>query len=734
MRTIRLWSALLLAGFALACSEPLTPTPALPGAIDPSLNVTTSATLDAEITGLIDRLFPTGLQTSLGTRWETVKKDYDAGKVLDAKQRMFELVRWIESKKGHMTDPQTGETATTAAARLVSYMVLYVYQGPSTPAPTYNLGADATFEVVDPAEDDTVTTPAFRAGLNVDPGTFTEPVVVTITQNPNPYPDNCSGPLTTTLCQYPRFYDFSITPKLSAQHPIHIAVCHLHESDPRGPLDVPHGTLHDRLRLAHPLPANPSEWTAGGTQLGSSGNDIEILPRSALADQGSSGVTCGTTVAQGSTAGSRGGLVSMVASALRSAFTPRLLHAVDFGPEHDTFAMSPFNLVDPQSAPDRSITASATGPFPDNPAATMAGHGMTVTYAVANASPRTGGQATATAAPTTATVALSSDATWSPGDVILTPVAMSIPSLVPDASHSAPGFGVTIPAGTSLGSHYLLVSVDTAGGIAEVGTANNVAAIPISIVLPGTGAEVTDLAWAPDGAWNTPALPGISSALYPSFVSAPQGDPAPGALPAAFSGARSWWYGSTATGSYIGTQAAGDPTGSGGTSVQAHAGTLSSPVFTVPASHATTLQFRSWFEIESVDPQGFDLMLVYFEPDQGTPVEIARMNPTVDPDGQPHQPYTSGGFDLPPTWEQRSVSLTQFAGQAGRLHFHFATGDFQYNGFRGWVLDDVTITATPATSAPLASTSPMMSHSTQTNMSLGSSRGFSPPVTFPPRP
>ncbi|MBL9032771.1 MAG: S8 family serine peptidase [Phycisphaerae bacterium] len=46
------------------------------------------------------------------------------------------------------------------------------------------------------------------------------------------------------------------------------------------------------------------------------------------------------------------------------------------------------------------------------------------------------------------------------------------------------------------------------------------------------------------------------------------------------------------------------------------------------------------------------------------------------------------------SWETRTVSLTQYAGQTITLRFTFDTVDSQFNDFRGWHVDNIRITAT----------------------------------------
>ncbi len=45
-------------------------------------------------------------------------------------------------------------------------------------------------------------------------------------------------------------------------------------------------------------------------------------------------------------------------------------------------------------------------------------------------------------------------------------------------------------------------------------------------------------------------------------------------------------------------------------------------------------------------------------------------------------------------WAPFSLNLDAYAGQAIKIRFFFDTVDGLYNGFAGWFLDDVEVTAT----------------------------------------
>ena len=215
-----------------------------------------------------------------------------------------------------------------------------------------------------------------------------------------------------------------------------------------------------------------------------------------------------------------------------------------------------------------------------------------------------------------------------------------------------------------------------------------------------TGFELRDAVWNLDGFWQVGTLAGLSNALVPSIVSLAAGD-ASSALPTPPVGARALWFGSTG-GNYRG--APGNVTQLGGTSADARSGTAASAAFLVPTtSDDVTLTFRSWFEIESVNPSAWDSMTVSIEDvNTGATTQLQpspRLNPLNDPGGSAKIPFTSGGFNRPPVWTVETVNISAFKGRQVRVLFRFNTVDALYNGFRGWVVDDVALRHGTASSA-----------------------------------
>lgn len=137
----------------------------------------------------------------------------------------------------------------------------------------------------------------------------------------------------------------------------------------------------------------------------------------------------------------------------------------------------------------------------------------------------------------------------------------------------------------------------------------------------------------------------------------------------------------------------------GGTSIAEHGGALVSPVIDFSSEGAPlALTFKTWWEIEAINPNddGFDLMSIDYQI-QGEKVwqNLARLNPLTDPvvvGDVSALPYSNAGFNQAPRWlQQEPITLDALAGKVFKLRFSFSTVDHLYNGFRGWLIDEVTV-------------------------------------------
>jgi len=208
--------------------------------------------------------------------------------------------------------------------------------------------------------------------------------------------------------------------------------------------------------------------------------------------------------------------------------------------------------------------------------------------------------------------------------------------------------------------------------------------------------------------WHThvSGLDVINQAYLANLVSLAPNDLTAGKVPNPIEGAKACWYGKTADdnsldeGNFLNEAENTGAELGGGTSIAAHSGALVSPRIDFSAEVAPlALTFKTWWEIEAVNPNenGFDLMSVEYQIEgEDDWVTFVRLNPLADPvgiDELESLPYSSAGFNQAPLWlEQAPISLDRLAGKVFQLRFTFSTQDELYNGFRGWLLDDVEIT------------------------------------------
>jgi len=177
----------------------------------------------------------------------------------------------------------------------------------------------------------------------------------------------------------------------------------------------------------------------------------------------------------------------------------------------------------------------------------------------------------------------------------------------------------------------------------------------------------------------------------------------------AFGGDTVLWYG------YTGTGTTSDEDSN--TSTEPNSGEATSPVIDLTNFSYATGNFKTWYEVESVavasgqfdqmkvfvavvDDQTEDVVIPIYDGNtpyqftKGTYYELARLNPSEEPPGmqQSFLNFSSGGVNGVPIWVNRELNLNPFAGHKIRIKFSFATKDSQFNGFRGWAIDNASIT------------------------------------------
>ncbi|GAB4365114.1 MAG: hypothetical protein Kow0042_04150 [Calditrichia bacterium] len=184
----------------------------------------------------------------------------------------------------------------------------------------------------------------------------------------------------------------------------------------------------------------------------------------------------------------------------------------------------------------------------------------------------------------------------------------------------------------------------------------------------------------------------LQPAINPTLVTLPDN----GFLPMAFSGMTAAWSGDPATGTFIGTgwDTIPQTPKNGGTSAEPQFGSLLSPPIDLRGVSEANMSFQTWWEIEGVDVDAYDLMHVEISPDGGMnffPVGRGLINPLNDVDGESWKPYSSGGLGQVGVWTEQLFDLSPWAGNVVHLRFRFDTVDELYNGFRGWLIDDVRV-------------------------------------------
>ena len=225
--------------------------------------------------------------------------------------------------------------------------------------------------------------------------------------------------------------------------------------------------------------------------------------------------------------------------------------------------------------------------------------------------------------------------------------------------------------------------------------------------------------------WHVQADPqdlALNPFITANLVTLPPGDD--GALPSPTSGSHVAWFGSESSGSYCGTleeikessanqpgsESGCDtkedpeelPGGGAGAGDTVEEGELVSPPFSLENATSAVLHLNSWFEVEGVEANVFDVMEIDYTTDEGTQTdpftwhEVGTLNPEDDTAGASYEDYTDEGLDTPSNWQPILADLSPAIGRPHvRVRFVFDTWDVLYNGFRGWLIDDVSV-ATPS--------------------------------------
>ncbi len=173
--------------------------------------------------------------------------------------------------------------------------------------------------------------------------------------------------------------------------------------------------------------------------------------------------------------------------------------------------------------------------------------------------------------------------------------------------------------------------------------------------------------------------------------------PQTGALPRAFEGTHAIWFGNDDSWNFLSDGGnCANANGGGGAPVS---GTFTSAVIPVnPDVTGLRVRFRYWYEIEGVSPSyNYDRMVLQVSTNGTDFTEVGAVNPSISTQATSAKAYTSAGLMKVPAWT--TADMTVPAAQAaqilaaGELHlrFLFNSKDGQYNGFRGWVVDQVQV-------------------------------------------
>jgi alpha-tubulin suppressor-like RCC1 family protein len=323
VRAVRLCLSLSAALLFVECSDSSGPDP-----IDPN-----------SIEGQITALYPEGptLRDAAMTRIAAVRAALAQTNAATAKSQALSLVDLTLTSlaAGTLTGGKVQSTRA-AASRLIDAVYQLVSLTPPA-IPDAALTDDGAAKIIGPSGG-TVATPSGGAGVQFPPGTLPSEVLVTIVRIPATTPG--TGPLPTSLKQYPPYYDFATTPAVVFSDSARVGICQV--TDPSSPFYAPEP--HDRLRLAHTV------GPAGQTT-------VEILNRVSVDDL----VRCTSVTANATNFdaqfGWRGALASIVDGAL-GMVRPTELFAAHGGLGGKTKSFSPFAAVDPTSGPVANVTVT----------------------------------------------------------------------------------------------------------------------------------------------------------------------------------------------------------------------------------------------------------------------------------------------------------------------------------------------------------------------------------------
>ena len=352
MRPRDVASLAIALAFAASCSD----TPAGTRPVSPFSGTAqvTAAELNT-VEGLIDALFPVGLENAARQRWAATQAAVSRGNQKAGRQHMMQLADFALKMDGQerLDDPDGDGSMTTeeGVRKLIALMFGVVF--PGAPTPPTNLAGDFVLAVVDGSRQ-TVVTPSEFAGVEFPAGAAAEPFVLLIKRSEFTPAERCQGPLRTRLCQYPYFFEFHPFPYTVLTKAARFGVCHVTD----GPF-APGKEVDGRLRLAHDAPPNaprPGYQTVDGAEIlpFTQVDFLECHPHHDLPP----GEIIGSirTLEDAASVGAQ--FARGLAHHAVELVLPRKAHAIDLGGGGTSDSFSNFNVVDPgprSDAPDLVI-------------------------------------------------------------------------------------------------------------------------------------------------------------------------------------------------------------------------------------------------------------------------------------------------------------------------------------------------------------------------------------------
>ena len=217
------------------------------------------------------------------------------------------------------------------------------------------------------------------------------------------------------------------------------------------------------------------------------------------------------------------------------------------------------------------------------------------------------------------------------------------------------------------------------------------------------------LSYCSDIQWNwvsNPELIQVAADIFPVHINLPEeviDSLSVAYLPDAHSGNRAYWCGNPTNGTYVGDPYDPDltiplvepnPYGHSYCWMEAW---LTSPVFNTAGLSEVYMSFWTWWEVECIDINSFDIMEISVSLDGGGWTTIDTLNPPFSrlPGWNSNDSYSSGGYLRYGQWVLWTYDLSAYAGHDIQVKFHFYTVDQLYNGFRGWFIDDFYIGGGP---------------------------------------